>query len=77
MARKAQPVSGVSEKNEGSDTWYVRYRLHGHLVRKKIGSRQQAADYLKKVQYIRASGDGNIPALAKQTAKTTAEMRGK
>jgi hypothetical protein len=44
-------------------------------VRKKIASRQQAADYLKKVQYIRASGDGDIPALAEQTAKTTAEMR--
>jgi hypothetical protein len=53
----------------------VRYRLHGHLVRKKIGSRHQAIDYLKKVRYIRASGDGAVPTSAKQSARTATEMK--
>jgi integrase len=75
MARTAAPTAGVYEKNEGSGIWYVRYRLHGHLVRKKIGSRHQAIDYLKKVRYIRASGDGAVPASAKQTARTATELK--
>jgi len=75
MARKAQQVAGVYEKNEDSGVWYVRYRLHGHLVRKKIGSRQQAINYLSKVRHIRASGDGVVPATATQPARTTAEAK--
>jgi integrase len=75
MARKAQPVSGVYEKNEDSGVWYVRYRLHGHLVRKKIGSRQQAINYLSKVRHIRASGDGVVPVTATVPARTTAEAK--
>jgi integrase len=75
MARKAQPVSGVYEKNEGSDIWYIRYRLSGKLVRKKIGTRKQAIDYLAKVKHIRASGDGIVPTSALEPARTTAEAR--
>jgi integrase len=73
--RKGKTVAGVYEKNEGSGVWYVRYRLHGHLVRKRIGGKDKAVDYLKKVQYIRASGDGDVPTSAKQTAKTATEMK--
>lgn len=73
--RAGKPVAGVYEKNEGSGIWYVRYRLHGHLVRKKIGQRDAAVDYLKKVHYIRASGDGAVPTTAKQTARTGTEIK--
>jgi integrase len=75
MARKAQPVSGVYEKTEDSGIWYVRYRLRGKLIRKKVGTRKQAVDYLDKIKYIRASGDGAVPTSAKQVARTAAEMK--
>ena len=75
MARTPAPTAGVYEKNEGSNIWYVRYRLHGYLVRKKIGTRQQAINYLAKVRHIRASGDGIVPTTATQPARTTAEAK--
>jgi site-specific recombinase XerD len=74
MARKAAPASGVYEKNKGSGIWYIRYRTHGKLVRKKIGSRPEAIDHLKKVNYVRASGDGVVPSSAKQTVRTSSEL---
>jgi integrase len=73
--RTGKAVAGVYEKNEGSGIWYVRYRLHGRLVRKKIGQKDKAIGYLKKVQYIRASGDGVVPTSAKQTARTATELK--
>jgi integrase len=75
MARKAQPVSGVYEKNEGSGVWYIRYRVKGKLIRKRVGTHQQAKDLLSKVKYIRASGDGIVPTTAKEPARTTAEAK--
>jgi integrase len=75
MARKAQQVAGVYEKNKDSGVWYVRYRLNGHLVRKMIGTRIQAVNYLSKVRHIRASGDGTVPTTAAQPARTTAEAK--
>ena len=42
VARKAKRIKSVYEKNEGSGIWYVRYRLDGKLVRKKIGTQAQA-----------------------------------
>jgi hypothetical protein len=75
MPRKAKPVSGVFEKTEGSGIFYVRYRVNGKLVRKKIGTRSQAVDYLNKVKHIRSSGDGVVPVTAKAPARTSAEIR--
>ncbi|WP_348269428.1 site-specific integrase [Edaphobacter paludis] len=82
MARQAKKASGVYEKYPGSGVFYVQYRLKaaleerpGKLIRKKIGTRQQAIDYLDKVKHIRASGDGVIPATAKLPVRTTAELR--
>jgi hypothetical protein len=61
MAREAKQVRGVYEHVKGSGIWYVRYRLDGKLVRKKIGSQAQAKSYLDKLNYVRASGDGVVP----------------
>ncbi|RSL15576.1 site-specific recombinase XerD [Edaphobacter aggregans] len=72
--RTGKAVAGVYEKNEGSGIWYVRYRLHGHLVRKRIGRREDAVAYLEKVRYIRSSGNGSVPETAKQTARTKDEV---
>jgi integrase len=80
MARQARKVAGVYEKYPGSGDWYIQYRLtaepgqkQGKLVRKMIGTRQQAIDYLNKVKHIRASGEGFVPSSARQVARTFAE----
>lgn len=73
--RTTKAVAGVYEKNKGSGVWYVRYRLDGHLVRKRIGHKDAAVTYLEKVRYIRSSGEGSVPETAKQTARTTAELK--
>ena len=75
MPRRAQAVSGVYEKTEGSGIWYIRYRLNGKLVRKRVGTRTQAINYLAKVRHIRASGDGIVPTTATQAARTMAEAK--
>jgi len=75
MKRTGKAVAGVYEKNEGSGIWYVRYRLHGHLVRKMIGQKDKAIEYLDKVRYIRSSGNGSVPTSAKQTARTDKEIK--
>ena len=74
MARKAKPIKSVYEKNEGSGIWYVRYRLDGKLVRKKIGTQAQAKTYHDKVNYVRATGDGVVPLSGKQAVMTTKEV---
>ena len=56
MAREAKQVRGVYEHVKGSGIWFVRYRLDGKLVRKKIGTQAQAKTYLDKLNYVRASG---------------------
>jgi integrase len=75
MARQAKKAAGVYEHNEGSGIWYVRYRVRGKLVRKMIGTRQEAIDYRDKVRHIRASGDGVVPVTAAEPARTTEEAR--
>lgn len=75
MARKPRPVTGVYEKNPGSGIWYIRYRVNGRLVRKRIGARQQAIDALDKVKYIKSSGSGVVPTSAKQPALTLEDQR--
>lgn len=74
MARAAKKVEGVYEKNKGSGIWYVRYRLNGKLVRKKIGTQTQAKTYYDKVNYVRSSGDGVVPLSAKQVVLTAKEV---
>ncbi len=34
MLRKALPVEGVYEREEGSGFWYARFKINGKLVRK-------------------------------------------
>jgi integrase len=70
MPRAPRPVSGVYEKNPGSGIWYVRYRINGKLVRKKIGTRQQAIDHLDKVRFLRTTGEGIVATTAKQYTRT-------
>jgi integrase len=80
MAQAAK-VKGVYERDPGTNIWHVQYRLPpnngtpGKLVRKLIGTRKQAIDYLAKVRHIRASGDGIVPTSAREPARTTAEAR--
>lgn len=74
MARAPKPVSGVYEKNPGSGIWYIRYRINGKLVRKKIGTRQQAIDHLDKVRFLRTSGEGVVATSAKQYTRTKQEL---
>jgi hypothetical protein len=66
MARKPKPVANVYEKNAGSGIWYIRYRIDGKLVRKKVGNHQQATHQVTILQGIRASGPTIIPTSAKQ-----------
>ena len=74
MAREKKQAAGVYEKNEGSGIWYVRYRIQGKLVRKKIGTHSQAKTYLDKLNLIRATGDGVVPMSAKQVVRTAKEI---
>lgn len=61
------------EHVKGSGIWFVRYRLDGKLVRKKIGTQAQAKTYLDKLNYVRASGDGVVPLSAKLAVRTAKE----
>jgi hypothetical protein len=74
MPRAPRPVSGVYEKNPGSGIWYMRYRINGKLVRKKIGTRQQAIDQLDKVRFLRASGEVVFAISARQHTRTKQEL---
>jgi len=83
MARQAKKVAGVYEKYPGSGGWYIQYRLtaepgqkQGKLVRKKIGTRQKAIEYLNKVKHIRTTGEGIVPETARTVARTFAEESG-
>ena len=74
MARQHRPISGVYEHNPGSGIWYIRYRLDGKLVRKSIGTKQQAIQQLNKVRFIRASGEGIVGKSAKQLTRSKTEL---
>jgi integrase len=74
MPRAYRPSSGVYEKNPGSGIWYIRYRLDGKLVRKCIGTKQQAIDHLNKVRFIRRSGEGIVAKSAKQLTRSKIEL---
>lgn len=74
MAREAKKVTGVYEHIKGSGVWYVRYRVVGKLVRKKIGTMAQAKNYLDKVRYVRTTGDGVVPMTAMTVVRTAKEV---
>jgi integrase len=74
MARAAKQVRGIYEHFKRSGIWYVRYRIDGKLVRKKIGTQAQAQSYLDKVRYVRTSGDGVVPVSAKSVVMTAKEV---
>jgi len=74
MARQHRAISGVYEHNPGSGIWYIRYRVNGKLVRKSIGTKQQAIDQLNKVRFIRASGEGVVGRSAKQLTRSKVEL---
>jgi integrase len=75
MARKPNDVSGVFEKNPSSGIWYVRYRpTGGDSVRKRIGSRAEAIDYLNKVKLIKATGEGVLARSAGERTRRKDEM---
>jgi integrase len=74
MPRVYRPVSGVYEHNPGSGIWYIRYRLNGKLVRKSIGTHQEAVDQLNKTRFIRRSGEGIVAKSAKQLTRSKQEL---
>jgi integrase len=80
MARQAKKVTGVYERVAGSGVWHVQYRLPpdekgepGKLVRKRIGTRDQAVAYMIKLKHVRASKSGVIPTSAREAVQTFAE----
>lgn len=85
MPKAAKKVEGVYEKNPGSGVWYVQYRMPsaptapheirkpGKLVRKRIGTRQQAIEYADKVRLLRSTGEGIVPDTATKPAQTFRE----
>src|ERR1700722_18244059 len=74
MPRAYRPVSGVYEHNPGSGIWYIRYRLNGKLVRKSIGTHQEAVDQLNKTRFIRRSGKGIAAKSGKQLTRSKQEL---
>ncbi len=74
MPKAAKPVTGVYEKQPGSGLWYVRIRIKGKLIRKAIGTRQQAIEYAEKQRTIHRTGTGVVPTTAKKPAQTFAEI---
>lgn len=71
---RTRAVEGVYEKNPGSDVWYVRYRIRGCLVRKRIGRKGAAIIYHRKVKALMEQGEGFVPLTATQHAKTDTEI---
>lgn len=74
MAKEIVPVEGVYEKVPNSGVWYVRYRVDGRLVRKAIGKRQAAIDYIQKVKVLLRTGEGHVPVTAKGSPKTDKQL---
>lgn len=74
LAKQAAKKRGVYERVAGSGIWHVHYEVNGKRVRKSIGTRQQAIDYLNKVNLIKATGAGTVPTTATRPAKTFGEL---
>ena len=56
MQRKPQVVSGVFEKTPNSGVWYIRYRKDGRLIRKRIGSKDQAVTEICVINRAKKAG---------------------
>jgi integrase len=76
MARKQQEISGVFEKNPGTGVWYIRYRVAGKSVRKRIGTRAAAVECLNKVRLINITGQGVVAKSARERTLTQDEIDG-
>jgi integrase len=76
MPRKQQEISGVFEKNPGTGVWYIRYRVAGKSVRKRIGARATAIECLNKVRLIRTTGQGVVAKSARERTLTQDEIDG-
>jgi len=57
MPRKRNDVAGVFEKYPGSGIWYVRYRVNGKNVRRKIGDRIKAEKEHASILLSKSSGE--------------------
>jgi integrase len=75
MPRKATPVEGVFEREEGSGVWYARFKINGKLVRKSFGRNRAAAiNHVEKARTLRRSGEGIVPDTAKRAVLTIPEL---
>ncbi len=78
MAKPPKTVLGVYERSPGSDIWSARIRVNGKLVRKSFGrgpkSRADAIAWVEKARTIKRTGEGVLPATAKQPVLTTREI---
>ena len=68
MGRPPKKETGLFEKNPGTGVWYIRYRVDGVLVRKRVGSREAAKNELNKIQLARAEG-ASIPVSAQRVQR--------
>lgn len=76
MARKAEHVAGVYERESGSGLWYVRYWQGKKKVRKSFGRDKAAAvAYLEKARMLQRTGEGIVPTTARKPVLTMAELR--
>lgn len=75
MARRAARVEGVYERVPGSGLWHVRYRQSGKLVRKSFGhDRAAAIAYAEKARTLKRTGEGYVPANAREAVRTRLEV---
>lgn len=78
MAKKPKQVTGVYEREPGSDIWHARLRVNGKLVRKSFGrgpkGRQEAIAWVEKARTVKRTGEGVLPTTAKRPVLTTAEV---
>lgn len=78
MAKKPRPVTGVYEREPGSDIWSARIRVNRKLIRKSFGrgpkGRADAIGWVEKARTIKRTGEGVLPATAKRPVLTTAEV---
>lgn len=79
MPKKPTPVTGVYEREPGSDIWHARIRIGGKLVRKSFGrgpkGRNDAIGWVEKARTIRRTGEGVLPTSAKKPVLTTEEVK--
>ncbi len=55
MARKRNDVAGVFEKYPASGIWYIRYRVNGKNIRRRVGDRIEAEKQLAAILLAKKS----------------------